>query len=87
MMYKNNNGVLFIPTLENNEKESDRLIIKGVCITIADNIRGKYHGHLILSDYESPKNQFSKVYFNADEHDYKNVIDLVFSIIISDERR
>jgi len=79
-MYKNNNGTLFITTSENDE------LISGIAIIIADNIRGRAHGHLILSNYESSKTQFAKVYFEASQRDYRNLIDLIFLVRISDER-
>lgn len=79
-MYKNNNGTLFITTSENDD------LINGIAIIIADNIHGRVHGHLILSNYESSKIKFAEVYFKASQEDYRNLIDLIFLVRISDER-
>lgn len=80
-MYKNRNGVLFLL----NKEEDD--IIYGTCITIAGNIRGKYYGYLIFADFQITKFKFKNIYSKIEEdEDYKNIIDLVFSVKISDER-
>ncbi len=81
-MYKNRNGALFIPVSEDSEN------ITGICITIAENIHGRYHGHLIISYYTSDKTAFNWVYVKTEnDEDHRNVIDLIFSVMISDERR